>query len=330
MSPLHLPPPARYVPLDKGVYEVAAGLRKFGAPLGGGLHDSLVFPFDSGFTRFRANKLACRAERLGKYCALSGYEPATEQAVAAFLAGRLASEHPSLFASHTSTSGLRLECRLTSETLGFDEAFQLREASQPPEGPAYAHALDALASQLQEDVAVVQLRNDTTRERRAPEGREAWRDRLVALHLCAPSHWAAEDKIGKDFITVHAPIPHVEKLNAASAQLLEACLFKGPYVRFVWGFGGDDVLNRHPATPHPHPHGHVPQLRVERQLLWGLPHVEAIVFLIRTYFIDGEDIRSNERERALLKSAMLSMSPASRSYKGLANGRLEELLTWLG
>ena len=46
------------------------------------------------------------------------------------------------------------------------------------------------------------------------------------------------------------------------------------------------------------------------------------------YFIDGEEIRRNPKEQALLRSALLSMNEDSRRYKGLLEC-MDDVIFWL-
>jgi hypothetical protein len=321
--------PVRYFPLEKGVYAVAPGLSTLGTPFGNGEADAKLLQFDSAFAEYRANRVRCRSERLSKYCLTDRLAPEVARAAARLLLDRLVVEHPLHFLLSIARPLSTLECRLTGETLVFDEALQLVEARSPSAlAPPYVSAWDALCSQLQEDVAIVV----------APPGQTDW---LAALHLCSPSHWAGEDKIGRAFTTIHRPIPGIEKINRAAASFVDAMINKGPYVRFVWGFGTDQRLNHHPSPPP----GIAPEewrgrkfklndptsklsLRVERQCTIGLPEVHAAIFTIRTYFIEGEMIRRDPRERELLRSALLSMTPESLAYKGLTES-LADLLEWL-
>ncbi len=329
MRPFVLPPPARYFPLKSGRYEVTPGLKPLGAPLGNGDADAHLFQIDTGFSRYRENKLRCRAERLGKYVVFDDFTLPVAAAVARFLAMRLCAEYPDLFISEPDADGsCALTCRLTGERLAFDPQMRLLDGGSGPQGaPAYGSAFDALCCQVQEDIAVV----------RTLPGRGDW---IAALHLCSPSHWGAEQKIGRSFVDAHAPVPGMEKVNAAAASLVEAMVHRGPFVRFVWGVGADDRLNHHPHPPPGvgreawrgrafDPAASPPFfLRVERQALWGLPDVGAALFTIRVSFVDGEEIRARPAERAQLRSALLSMSPASRVYKGVA-GCVEEIVRWL-
>jgi hypothetical protein len=320
-----LPPPARYFPLEKGVYEVGPGLSALGRDFGNGVLDSAVFQFDSAFGRFRQNKLQCREERFSKYvCTDSAFGSGLERRVCGWIAQRLVQESPALFSWQPSARGGRvLLCSLTGDRLEFSEEGELVSA-----GP-YRSAWDALACQVEEDLAVV------------TGGEGADLDRLVALHLCAPGHWAAEEKIGKNFRAVHAPVGGVEKMNRSAPQLVRAMIEKGPYVRFVWGFATDERLNHHPEPPpgedpvrwhgrkfdQSHPEAPF-SLRVERQTLFGFPKWNAALFTIRVSFVSGSEIRNDSRMRSLMISSLKSMLPEHRAYKGL-DGSFDALMAWL-
>jgi len=354
-----LPPPARYFPIEKGTYEVAPGLKGLSQPMGNGPRDAQVFQFDSEFRKYRENKLRCRQEDLAKYHLTSDYEPSVSTAVNRFIVARLTEEHPEYFRWNASQSTGSLFCALTGETIEFDEKFELSGVAPPSMADVadanripYKTAFDALCSQIQEDVAVVTSDPDSE----ASDG-SMGRDWLAAIHLCSPGHWAAADKIGKNFFDIHTPVAGIEKVNRAAKSLIDAVIHKGPYVRFVWGFGTDKRLNHHPTPPpgvpveewrgrsfrppasQPHPATQVNSamrstqdspfiLRVERQVLWGLPEVRSSLFLIRVYFIDGDEIRRDPRESALLRSGLLSMTQQSRVYKGL-DGCMDEVIAWL-
>ena len=198
--------------------------------------------------------------------------------------------------------------------------------------------MDALCSQVQEDVAVMRKsQTDSTSLK--------FDDWLSAIHLCSPGHWAAEDKIGKNFISIHTPVPGLEKINQNASKLVDAMIHKGPFVRFVWGFGSDNRLNHHP-NPSPgvseiewrgrkfdqetsEKMGTCPfYLRVERQITWGLPALNAAIFTIRISFIDGNQIKFHPEQNRQLKTALASMTPEGRVYKGVET-QTSEILDWL-
>jgi len=326
----HLPEPAFYFPVEGGIYQVTAGLKNLGTDFGNGPADGRIIQIDKNFTRYQKNKLECRAERLGKYFATSGFDPEIEVACTRKLISILMEEYPGFFRWRGDGDGTgRLDCAPTSETLTFKNFVLSGVAGTAPIHPPYAGAFDALVNQISEDVAVVRRQQD--------------KDWLAAIHLCAPGHWAAENKIGKTFQATHAPVPHIEPISRAARAMVHAMISKGPFVRFVWGFGSDDRLNHHP-DPAPGwdaakwkgrsfqsvPEGECPFfLRLERQVTVGIPEVDAALFFIRVYYIDGREIRQNPAQRDLLRSSLRTMDAESRQYKGLTES-MAPLLEWLG
>lgn len=316
-----------YFPIDRGLYEVAPGLRPLGFDLGQGEWDQKIFQIDEHFEKFRANKLLCRNERLSKYEVRKGIEPKSEKVLAQFLKDRFLQDHPEYFKKTISPLGEVIECSHTGDVITLSAegellAFEARENLEP----SPSSALDALAMQVPEDITLLQRRNGE--------------DSLSYLHLCSPSHWAAEDKAGLSFVQIHNLIPHIEKINRAAANMVEAMINKGPFVRFVWSFVTDQRLNHHPVPPL----GIDPDVwkgrsfakekaspfdfRVERQVVYGLPAIEASLFTIRVSFIEGQAIKDNERQRSQLLSALRSMSPESRIYKGVSHC-FDELTAYL-
>ena len=331
MVNLTLPAPARYFPLDKGIYEVAPGLNPLGRDFGNGKLDSALFQITSRFGTFRRNKLEARRERISKYLCEERYPQTVSNRVNQALVDRLLAEHPELFVwTEAPGGGGELFARHTGDRIPLDAQYQLRGRGAPEEGesPEFVSAFDALCLQFECDLAVMLQTADGS-------------DHLANIHLCAPTHWSAEGKIGKSFFEIHDPIPHVEKIQSASRALVQAMIHKGPYVRFVWGFATDDRLNHHPEAPS----GQDPDtwngrawnsdrrpspflLRVERQFTWGIPEVGAGLFGIQVFFIEGCDIRQQPRERNLLLSAIETMSPRSQAYKSIERSR-DSLLNWL-
>jgi len=324
--PISLPGPARYFPAQNGRYGVAPSLRPLGTPFGNGEADGRVFQLDIQFPEYRENALRCLRERPGKYSGSRDYPPPVAAAIARFFSERLAEEYPALFSLEQGHGGARFACRLTGETLSFNGKMELTDVSGTvPAHPGYRNALDALCSQVQEDAAVV-------------VEAEGGRDHLAAYHVCAPSHWAPEAKSGLGFAAVHAPVPGMETVNRVAGAMVDAMVRRGPFVRFVWGIDTHRGLNRHPEPPPGIPPGDwwSPAfdgtlsspfvLRVERQVTWGLPEVGAALFLIRLSLTEASEL--DREQQALLRSALLSMSPESRAYKGIT-AYAEALLAYL-
>ena len=312
---------AKYFPPASGKYEVKPGLMPLGTDYGNGAADGWTFQFDSGFAAYRSVKRAARAERLGKYYQTHDFAPEIAGTVNRFVARRLADEHPGLFALDERGEALTLHCALTGETLQFDA--EMRHVTATDADPPYADAFDALAVQVQEDLAVV----------RRVEGKD-W---ACAIHLCFPYRWTAEEKIGLDFVTMHLAVPGMETFRKPG--MVTNMIKFGPFTRFVWELCTDDRLNHHKEPPpgidleawRERPFD--PQqprlfLRVEREVLHGFPEQEAALLAVRVSFRDGEEIRKDATLRDPLCKTIESMSPEALHYKGLAEQR-DAVLAWL-
>jgi dimethylamine monooxygenase subunit A len=321
---------ARYAPFRQGRYDVKAALASLGTDFGNGLADRQVFQLDASFAAFRQNKLLARAERLAKYDARSpAFSPPVAAAVAAFVVQRLAADHAADFTLTERSDGAVLSCHRTGDELRFDDAWLLVDCTSTTRVtpvPTYVDAFDALMCQVQEDVAVVVRL-------------ERGEDEVGAIHLCAANHWSARDKIGQSFLHIHQVVPGMEPVNRRAPQMVDAMIDRGPFVRFVWGIATDTRLNHHP-DPAP---GHAPAawhgrrfdkdnprlyVRVERQVLWGLPEVGAALFAIRPSFRDGAVIRADAELNQALQSGLASMTPEQALYKGVADSR-DAVIDWL-
>lgn len=310
---------ATYFPLDKGRYEVKPGLMPLGTDLGNSQADAQVFQIDSNFTEYRQAKLLARKENLSKYYQTCNYTPKVAGAIARLIIQRLTSEHPQHFYTQKAANNLlAFHSRLTGDILYLDASWQLQQVHSQVM-PPLTSTLDALSVQVQEDLAVVSRVDKVTN----------W---LSAIHLCYPNHWSAEEKIGRDFATVHAPVAGMEKINQRSQAIVHQMIVNKPMVRFAWGLSCDTQLNRHPKSPlkgrsfdlkHPQLY-----LRIERQVIWGLPEFESALFTIRTYFRDCNVIKKDPTLRFKLHSAIQSMTPESLVYKGLVESK-NAILTWL-
>ncbi len=317
--------PCRYLPLGTGRYRMTAGLMALGRELGNGVRDARVFQIDAQWSRYREQKRRARAERLDKYVCEAGLARGVERASTALILDRLADEHPRYFQLTTTQDGGRvLHCALSGETLRFDDglAYLGVDARQGAVHPVYRSALDALACQVQEDLAIIEL--------------DGQGDRLSALHLCFPNHWSPQDKIGRGFDAIHGPVPGFGRIARRSRVLLRHLVDQGPFVRFAWGLATDRRLNHHPDPPPGRagawggrrfdPARPRLYLRIERQVMLGMAQVNAFLFTIRTYFQDVAGLTARERDR--LHSAIVSMDAPTLRYKGIEAHR-DAILDWL-
>lgn len=139
--------------------------------------------------------------------------------------------------------------------------------------------LDWIGRQVQEDLIILNASGE-----------------VVAGQLCFPSGWALHEKIGKQFMEVHAPLPPVTTpMIQAANKLLERLPANKPVTRNNWGFRyGDqlDLSSKHSAA-YKQKLAHLKNLslsdfgkhiflRVEHQTLSRLSS-HHILFTIRTY-----------------------------------------------
>lgn len=318
---------ACYFPLANGRYEVKPGLVKFGADFGNGKVDQQVFQIDENFAHYRQMKQLARRERLSKYFQTCNFSEAVERPIAKFMIDRLTQEHPQIFQQRSHQDGLRLHNQLTEETLLFSSSYELQQIDSHanPGSVVYISALDALANQVQEDITIV--------------SRVAEQHWVSAIHLCFPNHWAAAAKIGQAFAHVHAPVPGMDGMNRRGEAIVNTMITHHPTVRFAWGLSTDTRLNHHPEPPSTVPAAQWSgrsfnpadprlYLRIERQVVWGFPAVNAAVFTIRTYFRDCHVLKQDINLRTQLTAAIRSMAPQSLLYKGLEINQAA-ILEWL-
>lgn len=320
-------PIAHYFPIDPPPFKPTPGLSRLDRDFGNGPADQQLTQLDQDFWRYRNNKLNARQERLSKYVVQHHLSDATQSVACKRLLQLFTTEHPDWFTLEGDiNTTCQLTCHLTEETFSFTAGHLT--AAQSTLTPPYIHGIDALISQIQEDLAIVQR-----------DGHQDW---LATLHLCAPGHWAAEDKIGRDFAQIHQPVPGIEPIIKAQNSMVRAIIEKSPLVRFAWGFGSDDRLNHHPQPP---PGWDATAwkgrrlleeqwdeppffLRIERQTMLGLPEVNAGLFLIHVYHLSGKDILFNQEQRKKLREAITTMDHPTIIYKGLAESK-DQLLNLL-
>lgn len=316
--------PLQYFPLQAGAFEFTVGLRRLPPEAGDGI-DGLI-QIDKQWPRYRKEKLDARREQVDKYiCSKDLSEPARYRATAVLI-DYLLRTWPALFRWDDDGDITRLHCELSGETLFLDPSLELircKSATDNPPQPGYINALDALCCQIHEDLAICQ-RQDQSQD----SG-----NHITYLHLCLPNHWAPGDKIGRDFIGIHGPVPGMTRINRHAATLIRMLTGTKSYERFAWGLTTDARLNHHPHAVNG-PHGteigreqHTGRrfdssdpkvyLRVERQVCHGLADVGAFLFLIRTYVYD---IRTLERQQLIrLTHTLETMSAEIRAYKGVTD-----------
>lgn len=294
----------RYLPFLTGKYTTGPALVLMERAVNA--EDSKIFQIDDDYQYYLQNKRDCRTEDIHKYYCEKILWKKTAVSVNWYIIQRLIKDYPENFLLEK-IDGL---WQLTNKKTG--DEFRWNSENELMTGSVYLSLFDALCNQVQEDVAICQINRD-----------EDW---LAAIHLCSPNHWAPQDKIGRPFNEVHAPVADMEKTNKHYKKMFETLVHKGPYTRFAWGIASDTRLNHHPIPPaginenewRGRKAGEATYyIRTERQNIIGFPAENAFLFTIRTYFYDMDSLEPFEK--AALLYALADMSAASLEYKGLTD-----------
>jgi hypothetical protein len=161
---------------------------------------------------------------------------------------------------------------------------------------------------------------------------------LPWLAVALPSHWAPQDKVGRHFRDVHAPVADNALLLRASEHLLRTVCGPERWERFVWTVTRHPRLNAHPANVDAAPWAadafsdpRSPQAwwRTERQTFISLPGLAQAVFTIEVQVEPLASAIDSVDKAARLRQAIATMSDTVLAYRGLSAVR-DPLLTWLG
>lgn len=159
-----------------------------------------------------------------------------------------------------------------------------------------------IALSIQEDLAIHRMMDD--------------KDWMAAGHICFPSHWKPEDKIGKSFTEIHQPVPGMRNNGK---KLVKSMVFFGPFERYVWGITFEEHINGHPSRPRK-PFEKDFWIKIERQVTIGFPEESMALFTIRQYLFSESEI-----DRKILLNSLSRMTPAEKSYKGIPENFIETL-----
>ncbi len=152
------------------------------------------------------------------------------------------------------------------------------------------------------------------------------------LAVALPSHWAPEEKLGRHFTEVHAPVADNTLLLKATAGLLRLATGADRWERFVWNVSDHPRLHAHPARVDPQRWQHTTPAgawwRTEHQTFIPLPEQAQAVFTIHVEVQPLAEALAVPQRAAALHDAIASMSPAVLAYRNLAGVR-ESLLASL-
>lgn len=152
------------------------------------------------------------------------------------------------------------------------------------------------------------------------------------LAVALPSHWAPEEKVGRHFTEVHAPVADNALLLKASDSLMRLVCGPQRWERFVWNVTDQPRLHAHPAHVDTERWRNTTALqawfRSERQTFIPVPQVGQAIFTILVNVEPLADVLTTPARAQALHDAIVSMSPAVLAYRGLPTVRAP-LLHWL-
>ena len=184
------------------------------------------------------------------------------------------------------------------------------------------HPLEAASLLVQEDLSLMtQVGTDWV---------------LSAASLCFPSRWDVRDKIGKNLLGIHAPVPHYEeKIGTATQTHFDKLSVERPIWRVNWTVMDSGELHQPTAPRSPDAmqlsSENIEQalhFRRERQTLRKLPESGDILFTIRTYTDPFATVVEQFPEfRRNIGSTIAGASPQTADYKGWVK-ILNDLQAW--
>ncbi len=158
---------------------------------------------------------------------------------------------------------------------------------------------------------------------------------LPWLAVALPSMWAPEDKIGRHFTEVHAPVADNRLIVGAADHLVRLVTGTDTWERFVWTLSPHPRLHAHPQRVDPARWADVATdglddariaaqtwWRTERQTFLPVPGLAAdaaqAVFTIHVQVTPLARAFTQPGQAARVHAALASMSPAVLAYRGLA------------
>lgn len=159
---------------------------------------------------------------------------------------------------------------------------------------------------------------------------------LSAASLCFPSRWDVRDKIGKNLLGIHGPVPHyAETIGTATQNIFDKLTVERPIWRVNWTVMDSGELHQPTAVRSPDAmeitSANIEQelyFRRERQTLRKLPVSGDILFTIRTYSDTFAQVVEQFPDfRRHIGTTIAGATPQLVDYKGWAR-ILNELQSW--
>jgi len=290
-----LPHPQLYFPVSKNAFSFQTGLKTLAK-------NDKVIQIDSEYHRYFQNKRTKKGVCYHQFVQRKKLKPEIEKATCKYLIDTLLKNYPDFFSQTVHLNEIHLTNNITMETLKFNLNYDFLSSTKHE----YQDAMDALVSQMQEDMSIVTLDDDS--------------DKICYLHLCAPNFWSAEEKIGKSFSNAHQSVPGMDKINRQHRSLNSLLSNSGPFERFTWGLTSNINLSQHPNETITDSRNLIDAttiyLRIERQVTAPFEKYNAYLFFIRTYFRRLQSLNPDEKGR--LANSLNTMPDDIAEYKGIS------------
>jgi len=208
----------------------------------------------------------------------------------------------------------------TNKVLNESFEFTFGDAKSLPLEP-----LDWVGRQVQEDLIILNEQGE-----------------LISGQLCFPAGWNLEEKIGKNIMAIHAPLPgRLNPMIQAASKLMERLPNGHPVQRSNWGVRVCDDLDLSPKHSQRYRElllqseawdektiGENLFIRIEYQTLSRLSQSNGILFTIRTYLGKvSDEIPDRERTKRFL-NYLQSVPPDVLDYK-LITPYVDKLVRYL-
>ncbi|MGO7956209.1 heme-dependent oxidative N-demethylase family protein [Rhizobium leguminosarum] len=210
--------------------------------------------------------------------------------------------------------------RWINRPLGIDDSFTFGDASTLPYEP-----FEYITRQAQGDFCIVDQRDSNL-----------WMD---AGMVTTQADWSLDFDIGMNFMEWHGPVPLAHQIGVFDRALKFLLnLQQGkPTRRFNWTMTINPRLDTSPENYHkwgpdrttvtPENVGEKVHLRVELQSLWRLPRSNAILFVIRCYLMNMEELVTVPKWARRFPRVLKTLPPELIDYKGLTRFR-ETTIDW--
>ena len=211
--------------------------------------------------------------------------------------------------------------RWINRPMGIDQSFVFGDCTTLPCEP-----LEYITRQAQGDFCIVDQRDGNL-----------WMD---AGMITSQADWSLDFDLGMNFMEWHGPVPMAHEagvFDRALKFLLNLQLGR-PVRRLNWTMTINPRLDTSPenypkwgpdrTTVTPQNVGEKVHLRVELQSLWRLPRSNAILFTIRCYLINMDELVTVSKWARRFPRVLNTLPPQIIEYKGLSRYR-QTTIDWL-